>query len=415
MDLQSIDLALQNTDQAELDHFADLIARSMKLTIPITKMELILTEDCTFRCDYCFIEGKNSAGHMDSATAQAATEFLLRESSEKKNLDITLFGGEPLLQFSLIKEIVAYNKRRSLEVDKGISYAITTNGCLVDHEKMQFFKDNSIKLLLSIDGNRSTHDLHRKLPSGEPTFDLIFTKIALMKEYQPWLGVRLTVNPDTARDLASNIKFLHAAGANQFIIGPNILTIWGQEDVDAYADQQKLIAEYYIAQLRSGSMPIRITEYERGIEQIRHDTERAWGCEAARDKVSVSAKGLLFPCSKFNGLDGLQGAYCLGDVWKGITNHIARAEVCDNRRIVRGSCVSCEYGAFCTGGCPAENLANNKSIFVASSASCALNKIRIDLHRQMPELSLAHTRLAEQHIQPLPSYPPFNHLQRLEE
>ena len=124
---------------------------------PVVFIDLFLTESCNFACPYCFVEGKRDR-HMAPETAQAAVEFLIRESRDQDNIEMLLFGGEPLLRFDLIKDLVPYGYRRAREAGKTLSFSMTTNGSLMNRENLAFLRKHNIKFLLSLDGDEEMHN-----------------------------------------------------------------------------------------------------------------------------------------------------------------------------------------------------------------------------------------------------------------
>ena len=390
MDLQQIDNLLMNLSDEDLDSVADVVADFAFINKPtkIRKLELMLTEDCQFICDYCFVQGKNGERKMDRSTAISAVDLLLHEAAGTESIEITLFGGEPLLEFDLIREVVEYVEKK-LPSDQSVIWALTTNGASVDEQKLQFFQKHGLRLLLSIDGNRESQDAHRRLASGGSTFDLVYPKIALMKKHQPWLGARVTVNPDTAGHMKENVEFLLKAGINQFIIGPNMDVMWTRDAFEVYRQQWFELANFYVSEWEQGR-GFRITSFEKDLASQASECSGKWGCEAGRDKICVSTTGAIFPCTKFASQNYLAGKYKLGDLSSGITPRMRLFELQDNRVTIRGRCLSCDYADYCTGGCPADNLNKTGSIYMPSESDCAFQGIHVDLHSRVPGLSTAH-------------------------
>lgn len=211
---------LSRFTEEELFILSDIISTKLRefRYPPITKLELFLTEDCNLRCDYCFLKGKRPQ-YMSWDIAKRSVEFLFAESRDARDLTIIFFGGEPLLLWDVIKKVVLYAERLARKYGKTIHYSLTTNGILLSKNILRFSRTHGIMHLLSIDGDRETHDRHRHFPDGSGTFDVVASKIPLLKKYQGWLGARMTVTPETVNSLASNVRFLFSFGINQFIIG----------------------------------------------------------------------------------------------------------------------------------------------------------------------------------------------------
>jgi len=176
---------------------------------PITRLELFLTENCTLNCDYCFVASKKKGHRMSWETAKKAVDFLMIQSSNLSEIHITFIGGEPLLEFPLMKRIACYAESCAEQYGKNINYAVTTNGTIMSNEIAEFAQKHCFNYLLSIDGNKETHDLHRKTYDGKGSYEMLTEKnFHLLKSIQGWMGARVTVNPDTVDHLASNIQIL---------------------------------------------------------------------------------------------------------------------------------------------------------------------------------------------------------------
>jgi uncharacterized protein len=158
---------------------------------PVQLIDMLITEDCNCRCDYCFIHGKRPR-RMTEEIVRATVDFLLVKSQSLKDVELLFLGGEPLLAFDLMQLAVDYGEFRSRCLGKLLTFAMTTNGTLFDEEKLTFCRDHGIKFLLSIDGDRETHNLHRKFADGRGSYDAVVRLIGLMKVYQRWLGARVT-------------------------------------------------------------------------------------------------------------------------------------------------------------------------------------------------------------------------------
>lgn len=147
----------------DMQGFASMIAKGVRrhLLPPVTKVELFLTEACNLRCDYCFVATKKAYKRMSLETAEKAIDLLMRESRDEKEVHITLFGGEPLLAFPLMKHVAEYAQQRVKELGKKVWFACTTNATLLTEEHVYFARQHGFLYLLSIDGEKEVHDKHR--------------------------------------------------------------------------------------------------------------------------------------------------------------------------------------------------------------------------------------------------------------
>jgi uncharacterized protein len=345
----------------------------------IRKLELVLTEDCNLRCDYCWIP--KQPAYMPWEVAKRALEFLFIESRDAESVEITLFGGEPLLAWDVFTRAVEYAERLAKQTDKRVGWAVTTNGTLLEEENIRFAVQHGIHYLLSIDGDRPSHDLHRRDDSGKGSFDRVIANIPSLKRLQGWLGTRMTVNPDTVEGVDRAVRLLAHLGINQFLIAPNITADWTREARLVLQQQWVEIARLY-AKMRRAGWPIRMTGFE---ERPEREKPKGWGCEAGQDKIAVTPSGDIYPCSRYLDVDWLREASWLGHVDTGISADGRRRELTDGREVIRFKCMKCRHKDRCTGSCPATNWLTTGSPFAPPRIDCYLHDVSERLKREVPE------------------------------
>lgn len=339
---------------------------------PITNLELFLTENCNLACDYCFVRNKRPK-KMSFEDIVAAINFLVFYSADKKLLNITLFGGEPLMEKENIYKVVDYcEKIKNESGNKIFSISITTNGTLITEELLQRTQ-GKVNYLLSIDGDQETHDASRKFSNGKGSFQTIVSKIGLLKKYQPWIGARMTILPDTVEHLKKNVSYLFSLGINQFLIGLATDVKWDQASLHSYEKQLTEVGKFYISKKQTGGQ-IRMTIFEKNEKGINcHEHE--WGCGAGRNTISVDTNGDIYPCSKFLGYEGFDCEELkLGNIYSGITNIELRVKMSQITNDSFPGCGSCKEINACMGGCPADNYFLNKDLYKPGSAHCELKK-----------------------------------------
>ena len=191
-------------------------------------------------------------------------------------VNITFIGGEPLLEFDLIKQITPYALEAARKRNITVTWAITTNGTLINEEILSYFAQNKINMLISLDGGQKNHDRYRKTKSGEGTWQKIIDLIPLIKRYQPWLGVRMTISTEAIRDMREDFKVIAELGINQFIIAPaQGADCWSKEQIEQYGlNLVKILQDYH--ELKRRGFPIFIEEFEKDENEYR-----GWGCRAA--------------------------------------------------------------------------------------------------------------------------------------
>jgi uncharacterized protein len=341
-------------------------------SFPINTIELFITENCNCRCDDCFVRFKSDKA-MSEEVAIASVNYLIKESGEHQNLTITFFGGEPLLEYKLIKSVIDYVDSIKKTINKNVYYRLTTNGTIASDEIYSIFKGR-FNLLLSINGAEYSHDKHRKFIDKKPSFNCIMTNLELLKKYQPWLGTRMTCYPDTIDRLADNVKFLYGKGIRHFQIGLSFGSEWNGEINQIYREQMRNILQFYIS-LKKQNQPITIPLF---------DGEKTnctiFGCSAGRNTLTVSPSGKLYPCSMMVGLKSLiTNDYCLGNVFEGITELHLRDDFISLHCPESGACASCDITGYCHGGCPAQNYYETGFINKPAKYTCEIARINKSL------------------------------------
>ena len=335
--------------------------------------DLFVTEDCNHRCDYCFVKGKQTRT-MAPELARDAIEFMLRVAGNTSPVRFLFFGGEPLVEWGFVQDLVAHANWRAVQFGKRCIFDMTTNGTLVDEARCRYLREAGIRYLLSIDGSKATHDRHRHMVSRGSSYDAVMEQLPIMKRYQPWQGARMTLMPDTVGLAFEDVKHLHARGINQFIIGPATGIHWSKDALATYEAQMIEIANLY-RELKAKKAPFRMTLFEKDCEADAGKYKGVWGCGAGRGRVCISVTGELYGCAKILGVDGLKDTHKLGDVWNGITNLKGRLELLSVKPDDRPQCQSCGWQDDCAGGCPATNYEATGSIFKPSPLDCALMPI----------------------------------------
>jgi uncharacterized protein len=349
-------------------------------------LDLFLTEDCNCRCDYCFVGKPGKPTRLSHAAAMQTVDFLLDSWEGPEEPGILFFGGEPLLAFDLIREMVKYTGQCAANGKPAIHWSMTTNGTLMTEHMMAFFAEHKIQYLLSMDGGREGHNLHRKLKNGQGSFDLLAQRLPLMKSYQPWLGARVTPTPQTVGLLACNIQELCDMGINQFVVGMASGLPWSAEDAEIFLDQMMELYHLYLRRTAAGHY-MRLTLFEKDdLEGGEKDLTHSWGCGAGRRRLCVNPRGELYGCARFAALDNGQGALKLGDVWRGPFRLSVRRDLCNDVVWRRPLCVECPARSRCGGGCPAVNYQDTGSIFDPSPFECLSTRVYVELKQRIAQL-----------------------------
>lgn len=345
--------------QADAEKLVRLTALELNRFV-LASLELNLTFHCNLACEYCFVHNRNPEDRMDFATAAKGIDLLLAQRYPK--VTITLIGGEPLLEFELIKRIVPYALENAQERNIAVEWAVTTNGTLINEAMLAFFAQYQIPLLLSLDGGPETHDRYRRTKNGAGTWHQIVALIPLLRQYQGWLGARMTVSIEAVEHMRQDFRQLVDLGINQFIIAPaQGARIWSQEEIRRYGLGLAAIQQDYYA-LKEVGADLYIEEFEIAVK-----ADGAWGCQAGVTSLAVAPNGDVSPCSKLLGLTSEQGKCIIGNVHTGINYTLLEPFQISNRRQLP-HCNECSHP--CTGGCYAVNYEQTGDHFTPSEENC---------------------------------------------
>lgn len=254
---------------------------------------LMLVQSCNMCCKYCYAdEGVYSdEGKMDIETAKEGFEFLIK-SSEAKELGVILFGGEPLLAFELIKELVVYMRKREQEIEKKIHISMTTNGTLINEEVEEFFDKYNVHMMISIDGDKETHDSNRYFKNKVGSYDMVLEKTQNLRD-QGKLSARATISTGK-QSLIKTFNHLEELGFKSVALSP-AYNLFEESDYAEFAENQ---AEYIGEFLRS----VNEHDYDRcrkmkvvysRLKKINNYTgsNRAYSCGAGRTMLAVDIHG----------------------------------------------------------------------------------------------------------------------------
>ncbi len=234
--------------------------------------------------------------------------------------------------------------------------------------------DRLFNYLLSIDGDKESHNKHRKTVNGEGSWDIVTgPNFDLLKSIQGWMGIRITVSPDTVERLSSGVRMLFERGVNQFLIGYDLDAEWSGAKLKLLALEMRKVADFYFNQKSSGA-PIRITELDETLGQRRERLHGLWSCDAGRGRVAISTSGELYPCARFVRPNPDTEDYKLGDLESGITNLRVWFKLLSFGTDIRPKCITCSCHDVCAGGCPAANLHTTGSISNPPLITCVITR-----------------------------------------
>lgn len=344
---------------------------------------LNIIHDCNLRCRYCFADQGEYKGKREAMSAEvgkAAVDFLIKNSGTVKNLDIDFFGGEPLMAFDTIKEVVAYARELEKQFGKNIRFTITTNAMLLNEERADYLNKNMHNIVLSIDGRKETNDQVRLTKRGTGSYDIILPNIKRMVEKRDkgkLYYIRGTFTHENT-DFYEDVMALANEGFKEISIEPVVLSegeelaITREDIPEIYKAYDNL---YYEMLERIG------TEKEFQFYHFTIDLEggpclykRISGCGAGSAYVAITPKGDIYPCHQFVGKEEFK----LGNLNEETFDHRLSKEFAEAHLYNKPTCYNCWARFYCGGGCHANNYNFNKDIHVPYEIGCELFKKRTE-------------------------------------
>ena len=343
---------------------------------------LHIAHDCNLACKYCFAEEGEYHGRraiMDYETGRQALDFLIANSGNRKNLEVDFFGGEPLLNFEVVKQLVAYGREQEKKYDKHFRFTLTTNGVLLNDEVKEFVNRECDNVVLSIDGRKEVHDRMRPFRKGAGSYDLIVPKFQDLAESrnQERYYVRGTYTHFNT-DFSEDVLHLADLGFKQISVEPVVA-----QETDDYAlreeDLPKLFAEYdklaaEMVERKKQGKDFNFFHFMIDLEGGPCVYKRLSGCGSGTEYLAVTPWGDLYPCHQFVGNE----KFLMGNVRDGVTNTELRDEFKGCNVYAKEKCKKCFARFYCSGGCAANSYNFHGSITDAYDLGCELQKKRIE-------------------------------------
>lgn len=372
-------------DREELftrDVYEDYVTDFKKRKTVVKALCLHIAHDCNLACRYCFAEEGEYHGRralMSFEVGKKALDFLIANSGNRRNLEVDFFGGEPLMNWEVVKQLVEYGRSQEKIYNKNFRFTLTTNGVLLDDEIMEFCNREMSNVVLSLDGRKEVNDRMRPFRKGAGSYDLIVPKFQKFAESRNQTNyyVRGTFtrnNLDFSRDV------LHFAdlGFKQMSIEPVVA-----DPKEPYAIQEedipKILSEYdklaveYINRRKEGR-GFHFFHFMIDLQQGPCVAKRLSGCGSGTEYLAVTPWGDLYPCHQFVG----QEKFLLGNVDEGITNTAVRDEFKLCNVYAKEKCRDCFARFYCSGGCAANSYNFHGSITDAYEIGCQMQKKRIE-------------------------------------
>lgn len=347
----------------------------------IKAMCLHVAHDCNMTCKYCFgdkgaFEGERSLLSLE--TGKKAIDFLLAHSGSRRNLEIDFFGGEPLMNFQVVKDLVTYGREAEKPYGKNIRFTITTNGLLLDEEKSAFINENMDNVILSIDGRPEVNDNMRRTTNDKGTYDIITKNyLKFVERRRGTYYVRGTFTRENL-DFAEDVKHLVEMGFKNVSVEPVVTDLslsyaLQDEDKDRLFEEYDKLADIYLEQYKEGKA-FEFFHFNIDLNQGPCVVKRVSGCGAGTEYVAVSPEGDIYPCHQFVGNEDFKLGNIKEDAFENKMYDLFNSAHIYNK----DKCKECWAKFYCSGGCHANAYHINKDMKEPYDLGCELEKKRIE-------------------------------------
>lgn len=344
------------------------------------KVTLSLTHNCNLSCRYCYA-GSATKENMSLTTAKKCVDFAFKSLPAGKNLDLCLFGGEPLLCFDLVQEITEYTQNKASELEKPVRISITTNGTLVTPEIIDFAADQRVHICFSIDGPAIVHDINRTYRNGRGSFADVMHNLDLALKKLDNVQVNAVFGPDTIMTLKNSLMFLVNSGVNVIHINPDILANWSANLSHKIQDVYTEIAEYYIScYTRGREIAINLLDSKMLIF-IQGGYGQSDVCAMGDGEWGFAPSGNMYPCERFIG-DDENSQFCLGNIHTGLDLK-RRCAISRKRGNHNSECRNCSLKKYCMNWCGCTNYFMSGQTDLAAPILCAMEQATIQAARHV--------------------------------
>jgi len=364
------------------DIYKDIIPKIDKRNPVVKALCLHVAHDCNLKCKYCFAQegeyyGKRSL--MSLETGKKAIDFLIASSGKRKNLEVDFFGGEPLMNFDVVKDIVEYARSIEEKHNKCFRFTITTNGILLNDEIMSFINKNMYNVVLSIDGRKKVNDYMRVRAGGQGSYDTIVPKFLKLAESrnQNNYYVRGTFTRNNI-DFSNDVIHLADLGFKQISVEPVVADekesySIREEDLPAIFDEYEKLALEMLKRKKEGK-GFNFFHFMIDLAGGPCITKRLVGCGSGTEYLAVTPEGDLYPCHQFVGIEDFK----MGNVDKGILKDNIRNDFENLNVYSKPKCSDCWAKFYCSGGCVANSFNANGDLITPYEIGCELQRKRVE-------------------------------------
>lgn len=364
------------------DIYKDFVMDFKKRTTVVKALCLHIAHDCNLACKYCFADEGEYHGKrelMSYEVGRKALDFLVANSGSRTNLEVDFFGGEPLMNFEVVKQLVKYGRSLEEPNNKKFRFTLTTNGVLLDDDILEFANKEMSNLVLSLDGRKEVHDLMRPRRGGQGSYDTVVPKFIKAAESRNQMNyyVRGTYTRNNL-DFAKDVIHMADLGFEQISVEPVVADksesyAIREEDIDTLIKQYDELTAEMIKRKKEGK-PFNFFHFMIDLSGGPCVAKRLSGCGSGTEYLAVSPSGELYPCHQFMGMKD----FLLGNVDEGIV----RTEIRDEFKLcnvyAKEKCKNCFAKFYCSGGCAANSYNFSGSINGTYEIGCELQKKRIE-------------------------------------
>ena len=365
------------------DNYASMAGELKNRTGNVVKaLCLHVAHTCNLNCSYCFASQGRYHGDralMSFEVGKQALDFLVANSGSRRNLEVDFFGGEPLMNFDVVKQLVAYARTLEEPNHKHFRFTLTTNGVLIDEDVIDFANREMSNVVLSLDGRKEIHDRLRVDFAGNGSYDRIvpkFQKLVAARGDKSYYmrGTFTHANPDFTKDVfhMADLGFRELS-MEPVVCAPDDPAALTKEDLEIVKEQYEILAKEMLKRDREGR-GFTFYHYMIDLKGGPCVYKRISGCGSGTEYMAVTPWGDLYPCHQFVGDE----AYKMGDIWHGVTNTALREQFRACNAYARPECADCWAKLYCSGGCAANAYHATGSIRGIYEPGCELFRKRIE-------------------------------------
>ena len=343
---------------------------------------LHVVHDCNLKCEYCFAsqgDFKGVKSYMSLEVGKKSLDFLVKNSGNRVNLEVDFFGGEPLMNFDVVKDLVKYGRSLEEKNNKNFRFTITTNGLLLNDDNMKFMNENMDNVVLSLDGRKEVNDNMRKTVKDEGSYDIIlpkfleFVKLRGNKSYYI-RGTFTSKNLDFSKDVLDfNDLGFKSVSVEPVVASPENDYAILEEHLEGIINEYEKLSKEYIKLKKKGE-GFDFFHFMIDLKQGPCFLKRVVGCGAGNEYLAVTPEGELYPCHQFVGDE----KFIMGSVTKGIINEELRNDFKKTNVYSKEDCKECWARYYCSGGCHANAYNFNNDILKPYKIGCEMEKKRIE-------------------------------------